>query len=549
MAYLFEQTAVLDSVGNNTVRRVSNLPDFTTLPSDSVPNACYPPFLHSVGKFETHCWAAGATTGRAASGFGVIRVIRPVDPTSGKLLLNDWMRDGVDGQSYTLLRGSGKSYSNYTAFMTGTTKAVTAGRTYLDYIINDQLSYLYDLPLQQTKYLGTNVGATGLEGLATTIQGNPKPVLLGYVANISPILCQEQQLIYQVDDGGAILPMTLKVYSQYNPVTVGVQRASLALLLSTTPTASTYDWYAGTEGWYFRLGSGIVGRITCDVSEGAATDRTIAQCASRLLIRKGGYLLSNISGIAALDQVQSGEVGNWSAGETTIGSFIDPILASDTCYFIGTRSTGIKIGRLVDPDQYQAVANIDSWQILNINVIPSLDQGIGYRVGTQGVGNATANAVYSSQGTIAGIPCWRVLCDWGPNFTVMTESELQNTLAASSVWWTKDQYRTIEVNDQTVLVQHKKAPEFALKTCFRYQSDAIATANRVLNLRKYQRIIAQITIPSDFAGSINPGDIFSVTTSDFGWETGRKLFCTGVAIEASEFGTADTSTIYGWGLL
>lgn len=550
MTVLFEQAAV-DSSGNNVVRRFGGT-DFMSLPTDAPANTVYLPLIKSAGSFERHCWSKGSTTGRSTAGFGAIRIANH-KTASGAWLLDSAVHDAVDGQPFTIRIGTGGSLSNYPAYATGICKSVNPGWDYIDYILNDQVSFLYDLPLQTVKYAGTNSGSTGLEGLTTTIIGNPKPILVGYARNISPILCQEVNLIYQVDDGGAKLPMALTVYSSRNAVTAGTQRATLALLLSNTPTASTYDWYAGPEGWYFRLGGGIVGRITCDVSEGAAADRTTAQCVSRLLTRRAasavGYTLPAVDGVATLDAKTSAETGCWVANETTLGAIVDPLLAGAGAFLADKRTTGLSLGRLEDPDTLPSTATFSEWQLLSTPGLSAPgDNGIGLRVGSTGVGTFASNPVYSSQGTIAGIPPWRVMIDYAQNYTIMNDADLPGA-GNADLWFTKDQFRTVIASDSTVLSKHLKAPEFDITTLLRYQADAQTEANRQLALRKVQRVVVSIQVESVYARAVDLGNVFILQLSRFGWDAGRKLTCIGIIENFGEYGSAASTTLIGWGLL
>ncbi|MDD5227194.1 MAG: hypothetical protein PHD53_00155 [Methylococcales bacterium] len=118
------------------------------------------------------------------------------------------------------------------------------------------LSESLDTPLALSRYLGTG----GVEGTAS-IAGNVKPRVYGSPLNCTPILCLDTSLVYQVSDS-ATTTIT-GVFDKGSALTLGVVRASLALLLSTTPAAGTFDTYQG----YFRLGSVGAQQITCDATD------------------------------------------------------------------------------------------------------------------------------------------------------------------------------------------------------------------------------------------------------------------------------------------
>ncbi len=563
MPILFELSA-LDQGGSAVVRRYGHTA-YMSLPTDSPGNAVYDPFLLSAGPVERQCWSRGATTGRSSAGFGAVKVQNCV--VSGVWQLDSRIRDAVDGQPFSIRLGDGAALAGYPVCVSGIIKSLQIGWNTIDYDFNDQASFVWDLPLQTRKYQGTNAGSAGLEGLKTDIAGNPWPVLLGYVSNISPTVVNAFSLDYHVDDGGAKLPMTLTVYSTRNVVSAdgtlganGATHSTLASFLASTPASSKYTSYAGPEGWYFRRGGGIVGRITCDVSEGAAAERTIAQCVMRLLARKTpnspGYVLSAIAGAAALDGKNSGEVGNWTSGDTTIGSFLEPILSSGGAFLADQRDSSLLLGRLDDPDTMPSITTISLWQALDISISPSNDAGIGLRIGSTGLGVFASNAVYEAQGTVAGLPVWRVMVDYGLNYTTMNETDLPLFAASGAtpaqvadLWYCKNKFRTVTAEDSSVLARHIKAPEFDMTSLYRYLADAQTEATRQLALRKIQRCVVAVTIPSAMASSIELGSAFTMRIPRFGWDAGRNFFCLGIVDNFGSSTTTASTTIYGWGAL
>jgi hypothetical protein len=125
------------------------------------------------------------------------------------------------------------------------------------YLTLKSLTEALDTPLVLSRYAGTG----GVEGLTTDVMGNVKPRVYGQVINATPVLCFATSGVYQVSD---LTTTTITaVYDKGVALTLGVNRASLALLLSTTPSAGTYDWFQG----YFRLGTTAVQQITCSATD------------------------------------------------------------------------------------------------------------------------------------------------------------------------------------------------------------------------------------------------------------------------------------------
>jgi hypothetical protein len=81
----------------------------------------------------------------------------------------------------------------------GNTESVTLDETSMTFTVREP-TYLFDLALQPLKYAGDNVLPDGLEGTADNIKGQPKPIWLGTISNVSPPLVNASQLIYQLSD-------------------------------------------------------------------------------------------------------------------------------------------------------------------------------------------------------------------------------------------------------------------------------------------------------------------------------------------------------------
>lgn len=125
------------------------------------------------------------------------------------------------------------------------------------YLTLKSLSESLDTPLTQARYDGSG----GVNGLPSDIMGNVKPRVYGTVTNATPVLCYATSGVYQVSD---LSTCTITgVFDKGVALTAGVNRASLALLLSNTPAAGTYDYFEG----YFRLGTMTVQQITCDAND------------------------------------------------------------------------------------------------------------------------------------------------------------------------------------------------------------------------------------------------------------------------------------------
>jgi hypothetical protein len=177
-----------------------------------------------------------------------------LDNTDGGL---DYLTDyAIDGRDCTLQLVSN---GTVTTWFKGIVTRINQRNNSI-YLTLKSLTEALDTPLILARYAGTG----GVEGLTTDIMGNVKPRVYGQVINATPVLCFATSGVYQVSD--LTTTSITAVYDKGVTLTLGVNRASLALLLSTTPTAGTYDWFQG----YFRVGTMAVQQITC-----SATDTTL----------------------------------------------------------------------------------------------------------------------------------------------------------------------------------------------------------------------------------------------------------------------------------
>ncbi|HEY8360499.1 MAG TPA: hypothetical protein VIL30_23845, partial [Ramlibacter sp.] len=158
------------------------------------------------------------------------------------------------------------------------------------------MRHVLDRNLVGIRYAGTNSGSplAGVEGGAEDLKGAPKPLVLGRVFNITPVLVNTTRLIYQVTGvdpsgiggnvggvaGGLSGAWSLTVYDMRSPLTAGANYTSQADMEANPPAAGQYRvWPAGG---CFRLGSSPAGRVTCDVLNQPVTP-TVSNIAGRLM--------------------------------------------------------------------------------------------------------------------------------------------------------------------------------------------------------------------------------------------------------------------------
>ena len=556
--YLVEFTAIVDSTGTSQIFRFSTASDFMTQPHENPPNTPYLPFVSSPGQYERHCWSQGSTRGTSSRGFGSIKFVN--DGTFDPI-----MNYGLDGQPIQVLFGpkNGAYPADFTILLTGVCRRPNfPSRTEFDVVIVDRQGDAADFTFQPTKYAGTNSGAVGLEGLPADIQGKPKPKLRGRCYNVPAIQVNSSNLDYQVDDGSAIYPaagvFVDAVYDKRSALTLKATytAGNLTAYMADFPSIGYYTTYCGPEGWYFRIGETPKGIITSDVHEGAAKDRTIAQIVSRVASSEGKLPLADMVGVAALDAAKPYEVGIWVGAESTVGQVIDAVLDSGNAYMTDSRAGKINFGYLQDPVDMKSVATIEDWMIKDeengFTVTGTNDSGIGIRLSTNWDG--TAQRYASNQDATIGLPTWRILLLYQKNFQVMSNTDLAGD-AAADIAFARLEYRTYAVSDATVLVQHRKAPEFTATTLITNLADATIEAKSQLGMRKIPRYVYVIPVATDqvddygvpLASTIDLGVAFTLVSSRYGFQAGKKLLCIGLSGDFGATTSQSLTNIYAWG--
>lgn len=189
--YLVEMTGS-DAAGTLTVFRFATGLGYTTLGADAPAHAYYAPRVINPGLYELSCHGGAKTYGLAGVGYGTIEL------QNADGALDDLIDYGFDGQTCRVLIGTqGAAYSTFTAIFKGTMDQAFPGIDRVRVNIRDVLQNL-DVPLQTVKFAGSNSLPNGLEGVAADLKGKPKPLLWGYVNDVSPPQVNTSRLIYQL---------------------------------------------------------------------------------------------------------------------------------------------------------------------------------------------------------------------------------------------------------------------------------------------------------------------------------------------------------------
>lgn len=328
----------------------------------------YEPRIINPGSMKNMLFSDGTTSGRSELGYGGVVLANADGGLDG--LLNY----GLDGRAIVIKRlVAGVAVLLMSCTMEQVT---TPNLNEVAIRIKDPQSLL-ETPVQTNKYAGTNVLPDGVEGV-DDIKGKEKPVLEGVVSNATPVCVNTSRLIYQCNDG--TMQAIPAVYDKGVALTAGAAYSSLADMQANAPLPGQYRVYLA--GGYFRLGSSPAGQVTFDGVVGAtAADRTAAQVAKRLALRKlsSGDMITQ--DFTDLDTLNSAEVGIYINGPMKISEALDKVLAPGAWWAFDAEAK-LNVGRLDEPSGTPALS-LTSAEILSLERQVTNDQGRGvpaYRV-------------------------------------------------------------------------------------------------------------------------------------------------------------------------
>ncbi len=171
--YLAELTVYDPSIAATRVLRYATGKGFTTKPSETPANTFYDARIIQPVNVKRDIFAAGATGGASRPGFGDL-ILNNEDGVLDALI--DY---GCDGRSIVVLTGQQDAAypSGFTTIFSGTMEQPLPNFHQVNIRVRDR-QFETDIPLQSTKFAGTNTLPTGLEGV-DDLKGKPKPIVYG----------------------------------------------------------------------------------------------------------------------------------------------------------------------------------------------------------------------------------------------------------------------------------------------------------------------------------------------------------------------------------
>ena len=343
--------------------------------------------------------------------------------------------------------------------------------------IRDRLAAL-ELPVQQNLY----GGAGGADGTATNA-GKPIPKTRGKVLNISPVLIDPTNLIYQwTDYSGTVTAVYERGYAGF---TFAGDFATYAALVSATVPAGQYGTCIAHG--YLRMGTQPVGPLTIDAT-GEFSSPTGSIKPGSLALNVIGQEFPGfggaVGGTIALDTACPYDTGVYTADQAFTGVALLDLILSGTGAALGTSANGgIAIYRIVPPSGSPALS-LDTSQILETRAVALPDS--------------------------VAVPNWRRTVGYGRNYTIETNN-LSPSLTASQIQFLARDYASAVWSDSSVKSNYATARDAPLlHTQTVNQADAQTFANFLGSLWGVPRYLYDHDIPLSLALPFNAGTVFEI---------------------------------------
>lgn len=523
MIYLIE----LQAHDGDAVRSIYlSMDGYTSKPGDTPSNQYYTDRVRDAGLFEQHLFSAGKTSGPSEVGYGDI-VVHNNKPYGYDELIDEWVTWNFVGYTITIKKVDDETAplsSAETVFVGVCDQLVsTDALNEFSLKIRDRLIDL-DLPLLTGRYLGT----TTAEGVTPGAEGNEdvkdriKPVIFGSCEAVECVTVNAYELIYQVS---ASAVSSITVYDGGFAMDSAGDVASLTALRSWVQVAGQVKTCKALG--LFRLGHQPTAMLSADVVEGAtAADRTAAQIARRMLLYFGIAADQIVTAsFTVLDVLNSAVCGIRIDDETAALDAMQETLGSVGAA-IGANALGqFTVGRLSAP----AVSAAASFE---------LDDDLN---------DSPTRTAPSDDGD--GAPYYRVKVNYRKVWQVHSGSDVVGAVTPARKTFLGTEYRTVMVEDLSILEQFPNAPELEIDTLLTASSDALAEATRLLALHSVQRSIYVLLRPLDQAEDLELNSTVEIISVDERLElgAGANFVLLGKVTAYGDADTMPTAELHCWG--
>lgn len=459
--------------------------------------------------------------------FGDARVVTGGTAAAGLLQLaasgqSGLLDLGLDGRAIVVRQGyEGDAYPGaWTTFLAGTVQHVEMGQDTATLRLADRAAVL-DLPLQATRYAGTNTGAplAGVEGVAGDIKGQEKPLCWGRCRQVPAVLVNTYYFTYQIHDGA--VQAIDAVYDRGAALTFDADYANVAALHAAAIAAGSYGTCLALG--LFRLGAAADGRITADVRGDASGSGYVDRAGAvmrRVLEAKCGIPTGDIdtAAFSALDTAAPYEVGIFIGVATTRRAVIEALQSSVGAYVLPGRTGTWTTGQLVAPSGTPDITLTDA-------------EGVDFvREATRDPGR--------------GIPVWQVSLRYARNWSTFSATDLVAVgggITEAERAALLQEWRTAVATDSSVQTKHLLATTLEYDTLLVNEADAAAEAARRLALHKVRRDYLRVPLAAtEETAALDLLDQVVIDTTVAGL-SGRQYAILGIVAEGQ------TVTLELWG--
>lgn len=468
----------------------------SNLPPDGVAHTWYSPRIGETVVIERNAWSQGNIGGKSEIGFGIAELVN----MDGELdYLKTW---GFDGRVITAIFGEvnpGEVPTWTTVFKATMAAPVVELDRVLFYLRDRQVEL--EKPLCTNTYGGTNSLPGGVDG-SDDIAGQTKPVLMGASSNFTPICVNTSRLIYQVNDGPIVTVNA--AYDQAKALTKGADYVSEADMQATAPLSGNYRVWP--DGGFHRLGSALVGKHTCDATQGTApADRTAGQVVKRIALI-AGIPSGDISAadIAVIDALQPAEVEIYRQDNTTCADAI-----AQVCNGIGAWSGFDRLG---------------------VFRVKRLDAPTGVAVMTFDETNVSDIAPFKNGDS--DIPAWKATLQYQRNYTLQ-DSDIETSVSIIRRSFISRLYRQKIASDAAVKTKNKLARELTYQTCIVDASAAQTECTRRFNIDKVGREMYKVNAFVDSASltAVDIGVEVKIQLPRLGLDAGKNFIVLGLSTD------------------
>ena len=308
------------------------------------------------------------------------------------------------------------SLSGFTQAYSAIVENPTVGWETISFAIRGPQADL-DVPLYTTTFLGNNVLPDGLEG-NIDLKDKLKPVVLGRVYNISPVLCNSYKLIYAVTPFTGLsageLNSDLHVYDNG----VELYCAGVVSDIEAAGFPPFGQFYASVAG-YIRLGVAPAGVLTCNAAQqGYALIATPSNLVDYVLDNTSHSSMVDSNSYTGFAPTDGYERGLFLSGSTNISTIIDQLVAPIGYWFF-TPLGKIVLGVLKDPSTMTSVYTFTK----DVNIL-----------------NFTRR---KTSDTTGGVPANKITVSYNKNYTL--ESQPTWDLPVDRKTWLNTEVRSISV--------------------------------------------------------------------------------------------------------